>query len=181
MNVVVSRCKQSLLLSGLLYFHRISDVRMGGTPLTNIRFFHQLCATELSKLIYVTTMWDMEDLQVAEKRETDLVENYWQPLMASGCTTARFLATRESGFQIIQPLIKKEMDKRKGMEFMPNVKKPRANLNAVFEGGEYLAGFLGDRWLQLKNKERFRRQIRKMSSLGSPMIRDVSSDDVVIM
>ncbi|KAF9533614.1 P-loop containing nucleoside triphosphate hydrolase protein [Crepidotus variabilis] len=163
-QTLISICKQGLLLSGLLYFHRISDVRMGGTPLTNIRFFHQLCSTELSRLVYVTTMWDLEDPEVAVKRETDLVATYWRPLVNTGCTTKRYLNNRESGVKIIWPLLQKEMERRGGLDTTVKTKS-----SYIAHGGEILATLLVDRWQQLKNAGRFRRQIRKLLGQVAPV------------
>ncbi|KAI6102828.1 hypothetical protein F5141DRAFT_1132860 [Pisolithus sp. B1] len=50
------------VLSAILYFHRISDNRMAGTPLKNLRFFERLCGENAtSKVTLVTTMWDEVD------------------------------------------------------------------------------------------------------------------------
>ncbi|CZR55997.1 uncharacterized protein PAC_05885 [Phialocephala subalpina] len=47
------------LLSGIIYLHRISDIRMSGSSIKNLRMFRKLCGSEnMSKATLVTTMWD---------------------------------------------------------------------------------------------------------------------------
>ncbi|KAL4265830.1 P-loop containing nucleoside triphosphate hydrolase [Pleurotus pulmonarius] len=45
-------------LSGVIYIHRISDFRMGGTSTRNFRMFRELCGdTALQNVVIVTNMW----------------------------------------------------------------------------------------------------------------------------
>ena len=93
-------------MSGLLYFHRISDNRMAGKPLRNLGMFEELCGKNtLQKLILTTTMWDEVDQETGETREGDLRSTYWQPMLQRNSTTNRFRRTRESAFTVIDPLI----------------------------------------------------------------------------
>ncbi|KAJ6562430.1 P-loop containing nucleoside triphosphate hydrolase protein, partial [Mycena capillaripes] len=60
-------------LSGVLYFHRISDVRVGGASRRNLTMFKKLCGEEaFMNLAIVTTRWDEEDKAVGEARLTEL-------------------------------------------------------------------------------------------------------------
>jgi len=65
--------KRNIKLSGLLYFHRISDNRMAGTPLKNLRMFQELCGhNALRNIILTTTMWlDVEE-ELGSVREKEL-------------------------------------------------------------------------------------------------------------
>ena len=93
-------------LSGLLYFHRISDNRMAGTPLRNLGMFEELCGKNaLQKVILTTTMWDEVDQETGETREGELRSTYWRPMLQRNSTTNRFSRTRESAFTVIDPLI----------------------------------------------------------------------------
>ena len=42
-HIIYYRYKRDIKLAGILYFHRISDNRVAGTPLKNIRMFQKLC------------------------------------------------------------------------------------------------------------------------------------------
>jgi hypothetical protein len=106
------RYSKGILLSGLLYFHRISDNRMAGTPLKNLRMFEKLCGKNaFQNVILVTTMWDEVDEETGTARETELKSNHWRAMLDRNCTTSRFMRTRESAFALIDPLID-EADKR---------------------------------------------------------------------
>ena len=94
------------MLSGLLYFHRISDNRMAGTPLKNLRMFEKLCGKNaFHNVVLTTTMWDEVDEEIGEERERELKEIYWKSMLGRNSTTSRFLRTRESAFDVIEPLI----------------------------------------------------------------------------
>jgi len=94
------------LLSGLLYFHRISDVRMSATPLKNLRMFEELCGKDSFKnVILTTTMWDDVDEETGASREGELNGIYWKAMIDHGSSTGRFEGTRDSAFRLIAPLL----------------------------------------------------------------------------
>ena len=100
------RYENEILLSGLLYFHRISDNRMAGTPLKNLRMFEELCGKNACQhVIMITTMWDEVDEQMGIARERELKLNYWRWMLERGSTTNRFMQTRKSALRLIEPLI----------------------------------------------------------------------------
>ena len=92
-------------LAGLLYFHRISDNRMSGTPLSNLNHFQKLCENELQRVILTTTMWDEVDEETGTTRENELKEKYWRTLINGGSSTKRFFNDRKSGIEILRPII----------------------------------------------------------------------------
>lgn len=72
-------------LSGIIYCHRINQTRMQGSALKNIKLFRSLCGDDaMSKVVLVTTMWDIESSDIAEKREKELKETakYWGGMVA---------------------------------------------------------------------------------------------------
>ncbi|KAI6102827.1 P-loop containing nucleoside triphosphate hydrolase protein [Pisolithus sp. B1] len=76
------------ILSAILYFHRISDNRMAGTPLKNLRFFERLCGKNaMSKVTLVTTMWDEAGSEVGKERLTELKQGHWKGMISQGSTT----------------------------------------------------------------------------------------------
>jgi len=101
-----SKYERKKLLNGLLYFHRITDNRMAGTPLKNLQMFEGLCGRNTFKnIILTTTMWDAVDKETGEDRERQLKNKYWRTMLECNSTTSRFLRTRESAFELIEPLI----------------------------------------------------------------------------
>lgn len=105
-DILLRRYEKEILLSGLLYFHRISDNRMAGTPLKNLRMFGELCGkNSFHSVILVTTMWDEVDEETGNLREAELKSRYWRSMLDRQSTTCRFLQTRESALHLIEPLI----------------------------------------------------------------------------
>ena len=65
--------KENVLLAGVIYVHRISDVRMTGTAKRNFTMFRELCGENaLKNVLIVTTMWGKVDKEEGEARETEL-------------------------------------------------------------------------------------------------------------
>ena len=96
-------------LSGIIYLHRITDNRMGGSPHRNLRMFGELCGDQaVKKVVLVTTMWDRgkTDEQTHNQRERDLFDNYWKTMINYGASTARFLNSADSAWKIIDPILK---------------------------------------------------------------------------
>ncbi|KAG6335337.1 hypothetical protein ID866_3748 [Astraeus odoratus] len=99
--------KQNAKLSGMLYFHRITDPRVAGTPLRNLNMFKELCGKDNFKnVVLVTTMWDelQTDTQLGTQREEELVRDFWQPMIKLGSTTHRFNGTEECAWNIINSI-----------------------------------------------------------------------------
>ncbi|KAG6331487.1 hypothetical protein ID866_7601 [Astraeus odoratus] len=99
--------KQNAKLSGILYFRRITDPRVAGTPLRNLNMFKELCGKDNFKnIILVTTMWDelQTDTQLGTQREKELVSDFWQPMIRLGSTTHRFDGTEECAWNIINSI-----------------------------------------------------------------------------
>jgi len=64
---------EGTMLAGVLYFHRISDPRMGGISMRNIKMFRRLCGDDgLKKVVIVTNRWGEVARQVGKAREAEL-------------------------------------------------------------------------------------------------------------
>ncbi|KAG0632786.1 P-loop containing nucleoside triphosphate hydrolase protein [Tuber brumale] len=101
--------KEKRLLSGIIYLHRITDVRMDGSALKNLRMFQKLCGPGALKNVFLTTtQWsNVIDQGDGENRERALCEegNFWGTLIKKGATLKRFHGTKESGLELIDKLI----------------------------------------------------------------------------
>ena len=94
------------MLSGLLYFHWISDNRMAGTPLKNLRMFEQLCGKNAFKnVILTTTFWGEVDEETGATREAELKGIYWKDMIRRNSSIGRFEGTRDSAFRLIAPFL----------------------------------------------------------------------------
>ncbi|KAJ7859152.1 hypothetical protein B0H14DRAFT_2747238 [Mycena olivaceomarginata] len=74
-------------LAGVIYMHRISDVRMGGISTRNFKMFRQLCGeSTLRNVVIVTNMWGEVGREVGEAREAELGsdDRFFKPVLDKG-------------------------------------------------------------------------------------------------
>jgi len=103
-----SRYESGTKLAGLLYFHRISDVKMGGVSTRNFKMFRKLCGeTTLKNVVVVTNMWGGVDLGVGERREAELggSDDFFKPALAKGAQMARHENTADSAQRILRLIL----------------------------------------------------------------------------
>ena len=95
-------------LTGILYLHRISDPRVEGSSLKNLRLMRSLCGTEnLSHVTLATTMWDMVTDEDGNRREKELKEDgeFWAQLEADGARIRRYDRTKEGALMLVNELL----------------------------------------------------------------------------
>ncbi|KAF8811587.1 P-loop containing nucleoside triphosphate hydrolase protein [Phlegmacium glaucopus] len=101
-----STYQKDILLSGLLYCHRISNTQMAATSVKHLRIFEELCGKNaLQNVILVTTMWDEVDEDSGKLAEEMMKTKYWNKMLERNSTTGRFLGTRESALHLLLPFI----------------------------------------------------------------------------
>ncbi|KAH7884700.1 P-loop containing nucleoside triphosphate hydrolase protein, partial [Phlebopus sp. FC_14] len=105
---LVTTYEQGAKLAGIIYMHRISDVRMGGTSKRNFRIFRELCGdSTLRNVLIVTNMWSNVDPKVGEDRERELASNdkFFKPVLEKGARMLRHDGTQASTHAILRYLI----------------------------------------------------------------------------
>ncbi|KAF9490364.1 hypothetical protein BDN71DRAFT_194355 [Pleurotus eryngii] len=91
-------------LSGAIYIHRISDVRMGGASTRNFKLFRGLCGDNmLQNVVIVTNMWSQVPLDVGEAREEELKSDhdFFKPVLDGGAQIIRHDNTSTSARDIV--------------------------------------------------------------------------------
>ncbi|PPQ74129.1 hypothetical protein CVT24_012841 [Panaeolus cyanescens] len=102
---------QQIPISGVVYLHRISDNRMGGTALRNLSIFQDLCGKEsFKRVILATSMWDDVEEDIRKSRMEDLKNVYWKPMIDLEATVIEFDITKASPVDILWPIIQKASD-----------------------------------------------------------------------
>lgn len=106
--------KEDKKLSGIIYLHRITDPKMGGVSLRNLRMFRKLCGEDaLENVVVVTTRWDdvsEKDRETMEKREDELMKTpgkFFEPLIDKGGKFLRHDNTEGSARRIVETFLKK--------------------------------------------------------------------------
>ncbi|KAH7154155.1 hypothetical protein DER46DRAFT_612687 [Fusarium sp. MPI-SDFR-AT-0072] len=101
--------EDNIKLSGILYLHRITDRRMGGSAKKNLMMFRKLCGKDsLKNVILVTTMWEDEYAATGEKREQELIATggFWGALVEEGAQINRHNNTRSSAMSLLRTIAK---------------------------------------------------------------------------
>jgi hypothetical protein len=101
------RYEKDIKLAGIVYLHRITDNRWGGSTTRNFHVFGELCGDQaVRKVVLVTTMWDEGDLETFNKREEELFNfRHWKRMKDYGALTARFLNSADSAWNIINLIL----------------------------------------------------------------------------
>ncbi|KAL6831285.1 ankyrin repeat-containing domain protein [Trichoderma sp. SZMC 28015] len=99
---------EDIKLSGIIYLHRIIDVRMAGSALRNLSMFKKLCGEgAYSSVVLATSMWSQVDEATGAQREQELIETkkFWGHMYEKGSRIFRLDQTRESCLEIIKYII----------------------------------------------------------------------------
>lgn len=109
--------KHKLSVGGLLYIHKITDIRMSSSSLKSLRIFEAICGKASFKdVTIVTTMWDMvqtdHDVQEAEVREAVLLEreSFFGMLRSGGAGYERYQDSYTGSLKIVEHLANRERD-----------------------------------------------------------------------
>lgn len=101
-----------ILLSGIIYLHRITDVRMGGSAMKNLRMFKKLCGDNgLANVVLATTMWSSGvDEKTAVYREEQLrtQPDFWAKMVEKGSKIFRHDRGAASATEIVDYLISRK-------------------------------------------------------------------------
>ncbi|KAK1757204.1 hypothetical protein QBC47DRAFT_400833 [Echria macrotheca] len=93
-------------LLGIIYLHRITDVRLSGASIRGFNVLKKLCQPEnYDKIVLATTMWSDAELAIggkeaAERRESQLWEFHWSKLFY-GSKIVRHHNTEDSARRIV--------------------------------------------------------------------------------
>ncbi|KAK5653183.1 hypothetical protein OQA88_9081 [Cercophora sp. LCS_1] len=96
--------QDGIRLSGIIYMHRISDLRMAGSALRNLSMFRKLCGEKAYQSVVLTTsMWSKVDPEEGAMRERELVETsgFWGLMCQRGSRVFRYLGTQESALELV--------------------------------------------------------------------------------
>jgi len=97
-------------LKGIIYLHQIIENKMRGSALRNLDLFKKLVGEEaLSNVVLTTTMWGrVIDHQEANRRDSELREEFWGDMRRKGATATRFDGSKESAQGIVSQLLGKQ-------------------------------------------------------------------------
>lgn len=103
---LVGLYKENIRLAGIIYLHRITDPRMSGTSVKSLEIIQALCGSSNFKSITVVmNMWSSIDEETAKRRELELRETFWEPLLSHGSTARPHFGTKESALAIVRSIV----------------------------------------------------------------------------
>lgn len=101
--------KQNLV--GVIYMHRITDVRINTTTKESFEALCRICGDRAMKHItIVTNLWGLIQRDIGEAREKELrsVNNCYRPAIEKGANVLRHEGTAESARRILQKVLEKD-------------------------------------------------------------------------
>ena len=94
-------------LTGLIYMHPITEPRITGSMLKNLRVFEKMLGEGgSSNMILVTSKWDLlASIDEGLPRERELCQGIWAPLIERGSRTLRFAGNKSSAMAIVNYML----------------------------------------------------------------------------
>jgi hypothetical protein len=96
-------------LKGIIYLHRITDIRMTGSAYRYFQMFQRLCGEHTFKnIVLVTTMWDqLPDKLVGVARDQELRNDFWNMMEEQGSQITTFDGSQDQAESIVLQLLGK--------------------------------------------------------------------------
>ncbi|TGJ77597.1 hypothetical protein E0Z10_g10674 [Xylaria hypoxylon] len=154
--------QNKILLHGIIYLHRISDVRMQGSAKRNLLTFKELCGEKaLSKVILATTMWDKVEEQEGARREKELQDRpeFWGWMISKGSSCHQLDNTAESKKRIVHLLA--NHDEPVATDIQTQLVDERRRLDQTSAGRELRSELIREREKWEKEREEIRRQMEE--------------------
>ncbi|CAA7269624.1 unnamed protein product [Cyclocybe aegerita] len=107
-DYLTSAYKEGKTLAGVIYIHRISDVRMSGVSRKNFKMFRKICGERtLKNVVVMTNMWGSVNASIAEARERELAteELCFKPVLDAGAKMLRHYGTRDSAHEVLRHIV----------------------------------------------------------------------------
>jgi hypothetical protein len=108
-RTLTCRYKGGRKLTGIIYMHRISDVRMDGISTRNFSVFQKLCGTgNFKNVVIVTNFWGEVDSKTGIAREKELIteNSFFKPVLDAGGQIMRHNRTMESALSILRCVLR---------------------------------------------------------------------------
>ena len=96
-------------LTGIIYVHRISDVRFTGSAAKSFRTLLAMCGDRaLCNVVIVTNMWGKVTKEVGDARKQELASSFFKHALDNGAQLLAHEDTTESAHDIIRAILDKQ-------------------------------------------------------------------------
>ncbi|KAL8708385.1 MAG: hypothetical protein Q9225_007609 [Loekoesia sp. 1 TL-2023] len=108
-RILTAQHELGVALKGIIYLHRITDIRYAGSSVKTLEIFKQICGPmALKNVMLVSTRWNEIEESIGAAREQQLRDEFWAYMMGHGSTMARFYGSRESAVGIASQLVSRQ-------------------------------------------------------------------------
>ena len=150
-------------LNGIIYLHRISDLRLQGSAKRNLGMFKKLCGDDaLKNIVLTTTMWEQVPQDLGHAREAELVakEDFWGWMVNKGSKTQRHHNNQESALGILRQFaIDEAVDSTVTLDIQTQMVEDGKLLDETSAGIELGEGMVRDRNKLLDEIEAMKQEI----------------------
>lgn len=102
---LVKSYKLGVRLNGIIYLHRITDLRLGGSAVRGLNVFKAMCgADNYHGVTMATTFWDkVDDFDKAHDDQRELLRNpnFWKDFADGRCTIRSLTAGKTSAIELV--------------------------------------------------------------------------------
>jgi hypothetical protein len=103
------RYKKGTKLTGIIYLHDITQTRMLGTTLKNLKMFGKLCGSDAAKcVVFATTKWEDVKGDAGVRREKELSDIFWKEMLDEGSRKAQIQNTHGSVWKTINMVLERQ-------------------------------------------------------------------------
>ncbi|QDS68466.1 hypothetical protein FKW77_010833 [Venturia effusa] len=108
-RILAAQYQLGVQLKGVIYIHRIIDVRYSGSAAKTFEVFKKICGDDaLKNVLLVTSRWADVDPVLGADRERQLKEEMWSYMIERGSNMSRFHGDRDSAVSLISQLLCKD-------------------------------------------------------------------------
>lgn len=96
-------------LKGVIYLHRITDIRFTKGAVKTLDIFKNICGDlALKNVLLVTSRWSEVSEDLGSKRERELREDFWAYMLHKGSMLGRYTGDRPSAVTLISQILSKD-------------------------------------------------------------------------
>jgi flagellar biosynthesis GTPase FlhF len=108
-QVLAAQYQLGVQLKGIIYIHRITDIRYSRSSVKTFEIFKKVCGdTALKNVLLITSRWNEVKQSTGADRERQLKEKFWAYMLARGSNMSRFHGDRDSAISLISQLLCKD-------------------------------------------------------------------------
>ncbi|CAN9132327.1 unnamed protein product [Alternaria alternata] len=109
-KVLTAQYKLGVQLKGVLYIHRITDIRFNRSSVKTFEILKGVVGPDaLQNVLLVTSRWDGVTQATGSDRERQLREKFWAYMLGRGSNMSRFLGDRDSAIALTGQLLCKDV------------------------------------------------------------------------